>query len=46
MQLNELREKQKTLEARNALLEKLMKLNQQAPQAPAIINADEARHAF
>ena len=45
-QLKELKEKQKSLEARNALLEKLTKLNQQTAQAeaprPAI--ADEVRY--
>ena len=44
-QLKELKEKQKTLEARNALLEKLMKLNQQTAQAqaPGPVIADEVR---
>ena len=42
-QLQELREKQKSLEARNTLLEKLMKLNKQSldAQAPAKVSADE-----
>ena len=45
-QLQELREKQKSLEARNILLEKLMKLNKQSAdaQAPAKVNADEVTY--